>query len=74
MSTDLVTIAPDDEAMTALTRMQEHGVGRLLVVDDGTLVGLVSRTDLMAALDVLREGGDLADAAAAGRSRVDRAT
>ncbi|AGN00786.1 Zn-dependent protease [Salinarchaeum sp. Harcht-Bsk1] len=74
MSTDLVTIAPDGEAMTALTRMQEHGVGRLLVVDDGMLVGLLSRSDLMAALDVLREGGELAESATAGRPPVDRPT
>lgn len=73
MTRDLVTIGPGDEAMTALTRMQEHGVGRLLVVDDGMLVGLVSRSDLMAALDVLREGGELADSSAAdqiGRAHV----
>ncbi|WP_248516962.1 CBS domain-containing protein [Salinarchaeum laminariae] len=72
MSTDLVQIGPGEEAMTAMTRMQEHGVGRLPVVHDGTLVGLVSRSDLMAALDVLREGGSLSDSAAAGQAPVDR--
>jgi len=72
MSTDLVRIGPGEEAMTAMTRMQEHGVGRLPVVHDGTLVGLVSRSDLMAALDVLREGGSLSDSAAAGQAPVDR--
>jgi len=74
MTRDLVTIAPEEEAMTALTRMREYGVGRLPVVDEGTLVGLVSRSDLMAALDVLREGGELSESPAAGHAPVDRPT
>ncbi|WP_254545471.1 site-2 protease family protein [Halomarina pelagica] len=59
MSTDLITIGPDDDAMTALTRMQESGVGRLLVMDGDELVGLVSRTDLMTALTIIRSSGSL---------------
>jgi Zn-dependent protease/CBS domain-containing protein len=70
MSTELVTIGPDEEAMTALSRMQSDGVGRLLVVggagdpetadlttDHGPFVGLVTRTDLMTALNVIKSGG-----------------
>jgi Zn-dependent protease/CBS domain-containing protein len=74
MSSDLVTIEPGAEAMEALTRMQENGVGRLPVVDDGLLVGLVSRSDLMAALEVLKEGGELGTASSAGTVPVDRPT
>ena len=60
MSTDLYTIAPDAEAMDALHDMQDAGVGRLLVVDGtGDLVGLISRTDLMTALDIIQESGSL---------------
>ncbi|MFC7008839.1 CBS domain-containing protein [Halalkalicoccus salilacus] len=57
MSTDLETIGPDAEAMDALNRMQRHGIGRLLVVEGGDLVGLISRTDLMTALDIIRSSG-----------------
>ena len=60
MSTDLITVAPDASAMDAMDTMQRNGVGRLLVLDHGgRLVGLVSRTDLMTALDVVRSGGSV---------------
>jgi Zn-dependent protease/predicted transcriptional regulator len=58
MSSDLHTVAPDADAMTAFRRMREHDVGRLPVVDEtGALVGLVSRTDMMRALEVIQRGG-----------------
>ncbi len=76
MTTDLQTIAPDSNAMTAIERMQEHGIGRLLVVerpdpdrgrsvgdsrpDDGDLVGLISRSDVMTALDIVQQSGAVA--------------
>ncbi|GAB3323750.1 M50 family metallopeptidase [Haloplanus salinarum] len=58
MATDLVTIAPGADAMDAISTMQREGVGRLPVVDDaGTLVGLISRSDLMTAFDIIRTRG-----------------
>ncbi|WP_115863234.1 CBS domain-containing protein [Halorussus litoreus] len=58
MSTDLKTIPASDEAMTAFEKIQEHGIGRLLVVDaDGALTGLLSRTDLMTAFDIIQKSG-----------------
>lgn len=57
MSTDLKTIAPDADALTAIERMQKDNIGRLLVVDNDELVGLISRTDIMTALDIVRESG-----------------
>jgi len=54
MAADVVTTSPETEAMDALRTLQEHDIGRLPVVEDGELVGLVSRTDLMTAFDVLR--------------------
>jgi len=59
MSRDLETIGPDADAMEAFTRMQQNRVGRLLVMDDGEFVGLVTRTDLMTALDVIQSSGSL---------------
>ncbi|MFU8869932.1 CBS domain-containing protein [Natronococcus sp.] len=56
MSTDLATVAPDDEATAALRTIQQEGIGRVLVVDaDGSLAGLLSRTDLMKALEIAQQ-------------------
>ncbi|TMT85320.1 CBS domain-containing protein [Haloterrigena sp. H1] len=57
MTTDLETITPDSDAMTAIERMQKHDIGRLLVVEDDDLVGLISRTDVMTALDIVQQSG-----------------
>jgi Zn-dependent protease/CBS domain-containing protein len=70
MSTELITIGPDEDAMTALSRLQSSGVGRLLVMDDAgdpseteltasseRLVGLLTRTDIMTALNIIRSSG-----------------
>ncbi|MFO7926502.1 MAG: CBS domain-containing protein [Halobacteriota archaeon] len=58
MSTELYTITPDADAMTAFEQMQQNGVGRLPVVNEaGDLVGIVSRTDMMRAFEVIQGGG-----------------
>lgn len=57
MSTDLRTISPDLDAMTAIERMREDDIGRLLVVKEGDLVGLVSRSDVMTAFDIVQQSG-----------------
>lgn len=62
MSTDLKTITADAGAMTAIERIQDEGIGRLLVVDseearDPDLVGLISRTDLMTAFNIIQQSG-----------------
>jgi len=60
MERDIEAIAPDADAITALRTMQEHSVGRLPVVDGrGDLAGIISRTDLMTAFNVIQSrGGD----------------
>lgn len=56
MSTDLETVGPDTEAMEAMTRLERVDIGRLPVVDrTGTIVGLVTRSDLVTAITVIRE-------------------
>lgn len=47
-STDVVAVAPDDLALLALQRMLEEDVEHLPVVRDDRLVGICTRTDLMA--------------------------
>ena len=58
MATNVVAVGPETDAMTALQTMQEHGVGRLPVVDrQEQLVGLISRSDLMTAFNIIQTGG-----------------
>jgi CBS domain-containing protein len=58
MATNVVAVGPETDAMTALQTMQENGVGRLPVVDrQERLVGLLSRSDLMTAFNIIQTGG-----------------
>ena len=52
---DYVPLLADDEpAIDALAELSENKVNRGLVVDDGRLIGLLSITDLLGALEVRR--------------------
>lgn len=57
MTTDLVTIAPDDNLANARKLMAERRIHHLPVVDrNGNLVGLVTLTNVLAATDsILRD-------------------
>lgn len=58
MSTDVVTATPETDALEALQTMQERNIGRLPVINaDGSLAGIVSRTDLMTAFDIIQKSG-----------------
>ncbi|KPN30403.1 zinc metalloprotease [Halolamina pelagica] len=58
MATDVFTATPETDAMDAFQTMQQQNVGRLPVVDaDGELCGIVSRTDLMTAFDIIQQSG-----------------
>ncbi|MGQ4556699.1 CBS domain-containing protein [Halobellus sp. GM3] len=60
MSDDLTTISPDADAMSAIEQMQKNGVGRLPVVDEaGEFVGLISRSDLVTAFNIIQSRGTL---------------
>jgi Zn-dependent protease/CBS domain-containing protein len=62
MATDLVTISPDADAMDAISMMQREKVGRLPVVDEtDALVGLISRSDLVTAFNIIRTRGSESD-------------
>jgi CBS domain-containing protein len=47
MSSPVITVDPDASLATAARLMEQHQVKRLPVVDDGTLVGIVARRDLL---------------------------
>ena len=59
MTTDLETIDPTASAMEAMERLQRNNIGRLLVYDDGEFVGLLTRSDLLTALNIIKEGGNV---------------
>ena len=44
------TISPQDDALTALTKMNQTGLSRLMVIDDNRLVGVIAIKDLLAFL------------------------
>ena len=50
MSGHVITTTPDAPVEAALALMVEHDVGRLPVLRDGALVGIVTRSDLLAVL------------------------
>jgi len=41
------SLKPTDDATEALSRMVSHDLGRMPVIEDGHLVGIVSRRDIM---------------------------
>jgi len=47
MSTRLVCVSPGEGVIKAVEKMTEEGIGRLLVMDDDTLVGIVTRSSIM---------------------------
>ena len=47
MSTCLITASPEESVIDAVERMTKAGVGRLLVMDDNRLVGIISRSCIM---------------------------
>jgi Zn-dependent protease/CBS domain-containing protein len=53
MSDELQVTHPETPAMDALETLQRHDIGRLPVVVDDELVGLVSRSDLMRAFSII---------------------
>jgi len=59
------TISADEDTMKALVRMNSTGTSRLMVVDDGRLVGILSLKDLLRflALKMELEGEDASKAA-----------
>jgi len=43
----VVSVGPNDTVLHALGVMAEHGVGAVLVLDDGKLVGIVTQTQIV---------------------------
>jgi len=62
MTAEVVAVDPDTLASRIAHLMEERGIRRVLVTQDGRLKGIVSRADLLRALVAPPvEGGDLSD-------------
>jgi len=53
MSTDLVTVGPDTPLGRAVRIILEQGISCLPILDDGSLVGILTNTDLHVLLETL---------------------
>lgn len=53
MTTNIISVRPDDDAMEALKKISAHNIGRVLVVNANQLVGIVSRTDIVRSIKIL---------------------
>lgn len=58
MTRDVVTVTPGMPLDKVVSAMEAHGVKRVPVIDDGRLVGIISRADLTSALARLLGGPD----------------
>jgi Zn-dependent protease/CBS domain-containing protein len=52
MTRNVITLKPDDDASTALQRISQYRIGRLLVMDGGRIAGIISRSDLVKDLEL----------------------
>ncbi len=55
MTRDVITVDADDDAIIALEKLSRYDLGRLPVLDNNKLVGIVSKTDLIRTLDLMRK-------------------
>jgi len=50
MTTDLLTVAPEDTLGEAAAKMTERGIGAVIVSDFGRMIGILSERDIMRAV------------------------
>ncbi|MDO9518316.1 MAG: CBS domain-containing protein [Methanosarcinaceae archaeon] len=55
MTKDVITISADADSSEALKIISTQNIGRILVTDNNSIVGILSRTDLVRALQLLSE-------------------
>jgi len=53
-----IAVSRNDDVTEAMSRMAQHDVGRLPVVEDGRMTGIVSRRDIMQVLSMKIDLGD----------------
>lgn len=58
MTSKLLVTRPEEDVSTILEKMNNYKVGRLPVLEDDKLVGIISKTDIMKALEMRRKLAD----------------
>lgn len=53
MTRELITTKEDDDAVVALKLMTTNNIGRIIIKNDGKMTGIVSRTDILRAVQLL---------------------
>ena len=53
MTKELITAREDDDAITVLKLLTRNSIGRIIVKNDGKMIGIVSRTDVLRAVQLL---------------------
>ncbi len=54
---EIISASPDDPIVEAMVKMSAHGIGRLPVIEDGELKGIITRSDLMRTIRIKTELG-----------------
>ncbi|MGC9516775.1 MAG: CBS domain-containing protein [Methanomicrobiales archaeon] len=58
MTTEVITTKPEDSVVDALNKITINNIGRLPVVKDHELVGIISKTDIVRVLEILSKKKD----------------
>lgn len=62
MNKNLVTITGDSTIIDACKRFYRHKIGRLIVLDEGQLKGIITERDIISKIVILNENAELEDA------------
>lgn len=52
MTKELIVTSPDEDVSKSLERLNMNNIGRLPVLEEGELVGIISKTDIIKALEI----------------------
>jgi Zn-dependent protease len=53
MTKEIITLKEDDDAVKALKIMTTNNIGRIIIIQDKKMIGIVSRTDLLRSVQLL---------------------
>ncbi len=53
MTREIITLKEDDDAVKALKLMTTNNIGRIIIIHDNKMTGIVSRTDLLRSVELL---------------------
>ena len=70
MTRDVVTVGPEVELDEIVAAMERHRIKRIPVVQDGRIVGIVSRANLLRAFGSMRPSGGITARSAAGDAAI----